>query len=194
MTCIVAVKDNGFVYFGADKQTTEAGLKKLNSGKLFRVGKLVIGSSGLTRVCNILNGNKEIAALDPTGKTPTQFVEDEFIPILKRVIAEQRPIWKRFGIGKSDVYFALLVASGGWLCEIGCDFATIWPEHEEWAIGSGRWYALGSFDATAKMKTDVRIDMALHAACRFDAGCSGQQFVKISTEPTVNNAGQSSSR
>lgn len=191
MSCVVAIKADGFVYLASESQSTRDGERYPDGTKLLSLGKIVVGMCGNNRLGSWIDGHREkLSVLDPEGLRPSQFVEEHFVPILKAFALEQRSFHKRLRIGRKHVATALnwqlLLAFGSDVCWLNVMLDPYWSNNTDvTAIGSGAHYAYGSLHETEHMTVDWRLERALMAACKYDTACGGP-FQYVSTDDKWN--------
>jgi ATP-dependent protease HslVU (ClpYQ) peptidase subunit len=172
MTCILGLKRDGKVYMGSDSRYLDGWhIHRSPNPKIFRVGNMLIGTSGSNRVSDILQYNLIVEEEDMWPDNPAEYVAREVIPEMQACLKEHDGME-----GMKDS--AIMVAYQGCLFIIGEDFSLSEIESYE-AIGAGAKYALGYIYAMHKTAFLPRelIEKALECAAYFSASCAGPWVV-----------------
>jgi ATP-dependent protease HslVU (ClpYQ) peptidase subunit len=174
LTCILGLKRDGKVYMGADSLYLNGWhIYRSPPPKIFRVGNMLIGTSGSQRVSDILQYNLEV---DEDWKEPIDCMTQDFIPALRAALKEHGAMMSdegRDGIEDS----AIMVAYKGCLFIIGEDFSLSEIVEYE-AIGAGAKYALGYLWGLGNQDSEdpgaaiEMIENALECAAYFCASCA----------------------
>jgi ATP-dependent protease HslVU (ClpYQ) peptidase subunit len=173
MTCIIGVRHGGRVWMGAEGRTVAGASSVLSdeTQKLIHCGAWCLGSSGPSRMRNLLQENAEA------------FGECATIGDLARLLGDRlREDGWSFGSenGPGDFRAGVLVGRGRELFYIGGDrsYNPI-PEDTPTATGSGCEYAQGAAAALLGVGVDpvTALESALRIACRYESGCGGKPEV-----------------
>lgn len=176
MTTIVAVTKGNSSWMGAEQQTTSNSSIKLRSQpKVVKIGGYLVGSSGPTRLCDILQVH--MPEIEPKPKDVPLRVH-----LLKTWITSLREMMSREGYKKNDKSAddfdgLFLVAKAGEICVIFNNFSVWSPEDDYYAIGSGEAFALGSLETSSLLgvkSPKKRIELALHCSIKHDVYSSGK--------------------
>ena len=171
MTCIVALKKDGTIYWGADSCASGYNTRTMSRPKIFQVGELVFGGSGTLRMLQVM----EYHLVPKKHKKKMSNMEY----LIKKIVPQIRAIAKEHGkMGdtktngesgdKSDSYF--LIGYRGNIYQLGFGFSITSPVESYEAIGSGQFYALGSLYSSTKKSPRAKIENALSAAEFFNSG------------------------
>lgn len=183
MTCAVGLKANGRVYLGVDSACTSnlIQITARSSGKLFRLGPLLIASSGSRRAPQII---QHCLSESFTGieRSPYEWLVKRLTVTLRRALTEHGSLEKYADGGADKQDLTMLIAYRNRLFELHEDFQV-----DEWrepycAIGAGDQLALGAFFATKDLDPMARVRMALCAAAKFQ-GNVRPPFLIEATEP-----------
>jgi len=170
MTCIVALKDNGRIYMGADSAITFGNvILDLNIPKIHKVGKFILGYAGHVKVGQIIKSN--------FIETEEQGKESDLEYIIKKV-GEIKTILNDNGIGHIENNQEwqsndILIAYKKEMYRVGSWYSVSTFRHDYISIGSGEEYALGALYAGASLSPRTRITQALEAAAKFSKGVCG---------------------
>lgn len=168
MTCIVGVISDGKVYMGSDSAVaTGWEVRPLAESKLFRLGKMVFGTSGDMRVAQVVKHGLVLEA---------QPEDNDDMAYMVNVVAECiRELLKARGIStvnnnKEGNETEFLVGYRGHLYEINTNYQV--TEYSEGfnAIGCGQDYALGALYIAFDTDPEDRVSLALQAADHFSGG------------------------
>ena len=177
MTCIIGLKRDGKVYLGADSMHLCGWHRyRVPQPKIFRVGKMLIGTSGEQRVSDILQYNLIVEQEDMWTDNPADYIVQAVIPVIREALREHGAMMSdegRDGIESSDI----MIGYRGSLFIIGEDFSLSEIETYE-AIGAGAKYALGYMYAAGYQDPIQAIEGALECAAWFSASCAGPYVVE----------------
>lgn len=171
MTCIIALKKDDSIYWGADSCVTGYDTRTMSRPKIFQVGAMVIGASGNLRMHQLIEHY-----LDP--KEHTEELTD-FQYIVKEIVSQFRSIAKDYGqLEESEKTNGSGDKGGGYyligyrnvVYHISQNFAVTIPVEDYESIGSGQFHALGSLYSSAEESPRVKIENALFAAEFFNDG------------------------
>ena len=175
MTCIIALKKDDSIYWGADSCVTGYDTRTMSRPKIFKVGKMVFGGSGNLRMLQILEHH-----LVPPKHKKKKLSDINYL--IKKVVPQIRELTKTHGQldgakpatggEKSGGYF--LIGYRGNIYELWFDFSITPPVECYEAIGSGQSHALGSLFSSTRhdgaYDPKYVIEDALLAAEFFNAG------------------------
>jgi len=174
MTCIVGLKHNGHVYMGCDSMVTDGwgwDILPEHAKKLFRVGELLIGGTGIWKMCQLVQFR-----LDINEQTQSQS-DFEYMSV---IVAEGiRVLLKDAGCAKiensqEDSEGEFLVAYRGELYHIDSVYAVRPLSRAFGAVGSGKGQAIGALailvDSNMSPKKTLR--RALAVSAQFAQGVS----------------------
>lgn len=171
MSCVVGINDNGTIYMGADSAATNELELRSFGDKIFQNRSVMIGFCGFIRPGQTLS---------PGQWTPPKAIE-EFPDSLREIFDRKGCLRIVEGIELTDCEFMFGYKKK--LFEIGADFHISFPKENYSAIGSGKYYALGSLYETSKteMSPEDRIIEALECASYFSPTVRGP-FTVFSTK------------
>lgn len=163
MSVIVAVKENGVVYMGADTQTSTAVTKNnYANATRFKIRKLpngiLVGICGVVRVSQLITENRDLFSLDENGNLTKTHIVRNIVPKIIDILSKDDRFEK-----DGTMSVVLLLAHKGRMFRINDDFA-VYEAAEYVAIGAGRCYA--AYPLSDKTKA-VR-ERILGALCESD--------------------------
>lgn len=175
MSVVVAIKEKGVVYMGADSQVTKGGtrttLKNPNNYKIWKldgVENALMGHVGNVRDANIIRTKVFMDDYDEfTNRINYKFVVKYTVPEIIKALRDAH-----FLKGKDDEYFdymdsSFLLAYKDQLYSINSDGCVL--EIDDYvAIGSGAPEAIGSLLSTEGMSPKERIIRAIKASAASD--------------------------
>lgn len=173
MTAVVGVVADGRVWIGADRATVweddDCRLQITRNPKVFRVGTLLLGSSGSGRVQNILRCLT--VPKRPPGVSAFNYVALTVAGAIRRALLDAGALVPAARTGEDDgspetmpLDTSILVGYRRGLYRIDDDFSCDEPADELDAIGSGRSHALARLSGPGEPK--ARILAALRSAER----------------------------
>ena len=176
MTCIVGLVDGKKVWLGGDRAATDGGLNRtlLKEPKIFTKGNVGFGVCGLPKVMDALKHGVELPKQQ--GGDDRAFLVTELVPAIREGLVKLEaasPDNSPFG-GSGEICFegAMLVAYRGHLYTLEGNFQLVEGDEKFASVGSGSKLAIGSFDATRKVRNPKRrVLMALEASTK-NAGCA----------------------
>ena len=182
MTCIVGLVDKPTknVYIGADSAGVDDFLNiapRIDSKVFFRTTQLLIGCSHSFRMTQIVRYALDLPRTPPNTIYSHQWMVREFIPWLRKALADGGWIHKE---NERESGGTLLVGLHGHLFTIHTDFQVAESANGFDAIGCGGQYALGSLVTTEASAMDPvdRVNEALSVAIRLSAGVCHPIVVK----------------
>lgn len=168
MTCIVAIKEDGRVYLGADSASSddEADMKTIAvQPKIFKSGPVAIGFCGSWRAGKVFQYDLVIPKIDTDDID--RYMNTTFINALQECAERNRLVIDE---SKPENDLAdLIVAINGRIFEVQSHVQSLEHIDDFFAVGSGAKFALGSlyttqdFDLTPK----ERLKLALDAASKY---------------------------
>jgi ATP-dependent protease HslVU (ClpYQ) peptidase subunit len=178
-TCIVAVKQDGKVWMGADSAASNKEAFKISTradSKIFiredAVNvKWLFGFTTSYRMGQLIQYMLELPTFDEeASKDPFSFIVKKFIPLLQKCLGENGFQEKEKDRIKGGTF---LIGLAGNIFRIAEDYqvATLSVEYD--AIGCGEPFALGALFASKDKLPKERIEIALSAAEEFSAGVRG---------------------
>ena len=174
MSVVVAIKENGRVYIGADSQVTKGGtrstLKNPNNYKIWKVrgvDNCLMAHVGNVREANIIRLMDQVITLYDIF---SDRVDYEFV--VKDLVQSIFSELKRYGYLKDDSYIesmdsCFIFAYKDQLYTIGSDGCVI-EVSDVAAIGSGKNEAIGSLVSTENESAKDRIIKAIKASATND--------------------------
>lgn len=172
MTCIVGLVDGDKIYMGCDSRVSAgSSVLECEHKKIYKVNdKMMIGTAGDVRYANVIR--HVFSPPDPLeNQSNMDYLCSLFVPKLMKCLDTEKCMEVDKNVGK--VPGRIILTYNGKLYSIARDYCVL--EHPSYyAIGSGGDYALGSLYMTEGIGIDpvIRINKALDAACKFDAGCA----------------------
>jgi ATP-dependent protease HslVU (ClpYQ) peptidase subunit len=165
MTCIVALKENGKIYFGADKALSDAyTMRKISYNKIFKKGKYILGYTGSPRLGQLLEHVIELPEPPKSGAN-LHFIVSSFIESVRKGL-------KEYGFSEVDNNKEkggiFIIGIDGEIFKVYNDFQVSTYENNVICCGSGEDYA----EATMEALKDIfppkeRIAKAIEIAGKF---------------------------
>lgn len=167
MTCIVAVKDQGKVYFGADSHLSSKDYSSpMLTPKLFRNGPFVFGYAGSVRAGKVFQYDLTLPPIDTTHLD--RYMNSEFVTALMDCAERNRLLIDEEK--ESNDVADLIVGIHGRLFEIQSHVQAIEHPVDYMATGSGSKVALGSLYSTKGLPPRQRIKLALESSALYSWG------------------------
>ena len=177
MTCIVAIKDQGKLYFGADSHLSEKDYSfAMRSPKIYRKGPFVFGYSGSVRAGKVFQYDLQLPPVDYLNLD--RYMNSEFITALMDCAERNRLLIDEEK--ESNDIADLIVGINGRLWEIQSHVQSVELNVEYMASGSGAKVALGSLYSTKNLPPKQRVKLALEASAIYSWGV-GKPFHYITT-------------
>lgn len=168
MTVIVALRQHGETWIGADSQRSFGNIRVTPVQKLVIFGDMALGSAGYERTQALVRRNvgKVFADSDP-------FLIGQRIRDLVKEDGYQGGLGRDEHNGPLGYGCDMILATQAGVFFFAEDFTpTEIPTGTLWAAGSGMEYAIGAGNALDfNFSAEQRIKSALGVACRFDKGC-----------------------
>ena len=171
MTCIVGLVQEGVVYIGGERGTSDNDvIISMATPKVRQRGDWVYGYAGSIGIGQLL---------DITPLPVLEENDDVFFVLRTTVVEELKDIIDKYSEPQSDRDTSWLIGARGRLFELNhTDWSVVEVNHT--AIGSGGNYALGSLhtsgyvdDNELTIVPEVRMALALSAAISYSPTCLG---------------------
>ena len=164
MTCIVALKHNGKVYFGADSLASSNGFAVVrNDKKIFKIKDFLFGFTTSYRMGQLIqhkfNPPEHLNEIDTFEYLTTIFIDK-----IREVLKDGGFASKNNEVEAGGQF---LVGYKGRIFNIYSDYQVSESKHDFDACGSGVELALGSLYSTENRSPFDRINLALFAAQEF---------------------------
>lgn len=166
MTTIVAVQYRDKVAFGADTQVTAPNGRVANHSQMVKIskrGEFIIAGSGEVAACDIAQHIWQPPK--PTASDLTDiyhFMIAKVMPSLRQAFKDNEYKWNEAD-PDGETRFALLIAVGGTVFDIGEDLSVILDSKGIYGVGSGCSYAIGALAQGATIEESLKI------AAKYDA-------------------------
>jgi len=177
MTCIVGLTHAGGVTLGADSQVTTGWVHAPladSQGKIFRVGKMLIGGTGTLRQLQLAQYALALPE-HPSDMACMTYLVTRFVDAMRDCLKNGGHATK--DKDQESTPGALLIAYYGRLFNLASDYAVQETADSYYAVGSGQEVALGSLHTSARMgellSPEKRVTWALEAAATFSNGVGG---------------------
>ena len=168
MTCIVAIKENGKVYLGADSASSddEQDMRTISKHpKIFKNGPVAIGFCGSWRAGKVFQYDLIVPKLDTNDID--RYMNTTFINALQECAERNRLVIDE---SKPENDLAdLIVAVSGRIYEVQSHIQALEHVDNYFAVGSGAKFALGSLCTTEEfdLPPNERLELALDAASKY---------------------------
>lgn len=171
MSCIVALRDQGVIYMGADSAGSDGWtLLARRDPKIFRVGSMLIGFTTSFRMGQLLGYSLTLPA-HHADVAVERYMATSFIDAVRSCLKAGGWAKKESEVEKGGNF---LVAYRGRIFEICEDFQVGESDGDFAAVGSGFMLALGSLHTSASWSDPrKRVEAALEAAASFCASVRG---------------------
>lgn len=179
MTCIVAIEDNNKVIMGGDRLGSNGYTgAPVSESKVFKKGGVMIGYTSSFRMGQLLQHALEIPAL-PAEINLDKWVAIDFMQAIRKAYKDNGWDKEKDGAAEGGSF---LLAIGNRCYEIQDDYSYIRHISGEYAVGSGKHYALGSLRSTRGRATATkRIIESLETAAEYVVSVSAPFDVHEST-------------
>lgn len=184
MTVIVALRQHGETWIGADSQRSFGNIRVTPVQKLMIAGGVALGIAGFERTGALVyrNAEKVFADCDP-------FLIGQRIRDLVKEDGYQGGIHRDDHNGPLGYGCDMIIATKTGVFFLSEDFTpTQIPDGTLWAAGSGMEYALGAGNVASDAPTEGRINAAILAACRFDKSCGAPAVTYRLGDPLMPSA------
>jgi hypothetical protein len=189
MTCVIAIKESGAVYMGADSAGSNLyTIRTRIDPKIYKVGPFMFGFTTSFRMGQLLGHAFKAPDRDP--RVPTdRFMTTTFIDAVRDCLKVGGYATKTNEVEQGGTF---LVAYEGRVFEIDSDYQVGESALPYEAVGCGTDIAMGSLFTTqgGAMTPAERIEVALRAAEAFSCGVRGP-FIQM-TADAANGAVQRS--
>lgn len=174
MTCIVAIKENGKLYFGADSYLSESDSDiayPMKSPKVFRNGDFIFAYCGSVRAGKVFQYDLELPT--PDLENLDKYMNKEFITALMDCAERNKLVVEvskeQDGSDSDNDVADLIVGINGRLFEVQSHVQAVEHYSNYIALGSGLKFALGSLHTTEKLdiQPKERLKLALEAASKY---------------------------
>lgn len=170
MTCIVGLVEDGKVYIGGDSAGVAGySLTIRKDKKVFQVGNVLIGGTSSFRMLQLLQHAFELPEYDPETNLD-KYMATTFVDALRQCFKDGGYASKS---NEQESGGTFLIGFHGRLFEIEADYQVGEPLDGYAAIGCGAEIAHGAMFATPDMQPKKRIELALQASERHNAGVRG---------------------
>lgn len=178
MTCIIGLVHDSAVYIGGDSAGVGSyDLTVRADPKVFRNGPYLMGFTSSFRMGQLLQ-YAELPEVD--GSDLHRFMATTFINAVREVLKSGGYAKKENDREEGGTF---LVGIRGRLFAVEADYQVAEAVDGYLAVGCGNQVALGAlFATTGRPNAEERIDIALHAAERLNAGVRGP-FIILTLEP-----------
>lgn len=167
MTCIVALKENGRVWMGADSAGVGGySLHLRRDPKIYRVGGLLLGFTSSFRMGQLLGYKLRIPDHDPRVAVE-KWMATEFIDACRTCFKDGGWMRKDHDVEEAGFF---LVAYRSRIFHVQSDLKVAETLDEYAATGCGEDLALGSLFTSDGKEPEERVLVALRAAAHFSAG------------------------
>lgn len=176
MTCVVALKDNGKIYMGADSAGV-AGLsiQTRKDPKIYKVGSMLIGFTSSFRMGQLLGYSLDVPDHDP--RVPIEkYMATVFVDAIRTTLKEGGYTTVDNNEERGGTF---IVAYQDRTFRIENDFQVGEVTDDYTAIGCGEDIALGSLYTSVGQEPNSRILLALEAAAKFSAGVRAPFTVEV---------------
>ena len=168
MTCIVGIRDrkNKRMFLGADSCVSRGyDIHIMSTPKVFSIGEFLIGSTGHSRFCQIIEAHLKPPPILPDKKLYSYMIED-FIPEMIKTLKTHNWSINKDGREEGSDGSSIVVIRDS-LFMICCDYSVLATTEDFISVGCGESYSNGSlFGNTLNKPAVVK---ALKAASHFSA-------------------------
>jgi len=175
VTCIVGFVDRGAVWLGADSAGIDGwDLMVVANEKVFARGEFLIGYTTSFRMGQLLRHSLEVPKR-PADQDERDYMVTTFVEAVRKCLkdggwAEEEK--------KRESGGCFLVGYGGRLFQVNADYSVLETADGLNAVGCGGQLALGALHATRGKPARKRLEIALEAAERWNAGVRGPFVIK----------------
>ena len=178
MTCIVGLVEDGTVYIGGDSAGVAGySLTVRKDVKVFRNGDFLIGFTSSFRMGQLLH-HAFVPPEFPTWdekNTVEKYMSTTFVDAIRQCLKDGGFAQKT---SEQESGGNFLIGFKGRLFEIASDYQVGEPLDGYAAVGCGYDVALGALYATPNTKPKKRVELALQASERHNAGVRGPFIVE----------------
>lgn len=173
MTCIVAIKEKGKLYFGADSLLSDSDSDigiAMKAPKLFKNGPFIFAYCGSVRAGKVFQYDLKLP--EPDLSNLDMYMNTKFVHALMECADRNKLVIQDGNDGSSDKQndvADLIVGIDGRLFEIQSHIQAMEWYEDYMALGSGSKYAMGSLNTTAifDIEPKERLRLALEAAEKY---------------------------
>lgn len=171
MTCVVALEENGNVYFGGDSFCADLEdeiVDLCDSPKVYRCGKVLIGICGSVKCEHVLERCAK-THIEKRKNITKDWIKNDFLKILqKEMIKSKAVVTKESGIMMPDDS-SFLIGVDGEILILQDDFSFYRSSRKFAAIGLGAPYALGALNSLVNfdIPPEEKIKLALKSSTEF---------------------------
>lgn len=172
MTCIVAIRDAGKIYMGADSLGSNGYSKVIRQDKkVFIKNNMIFGFTSSFRMGQILEYSFNIPEQNKKQKD-FNYLVDTFIPALIETYSSKLYLKKSSEQASGGVF---LLGFNKKLYKIESDFQVGMSVDAYDSCGCGEYYAIGSLHTTKNfnLTPKERIKLAINAASAYSTGVGG---------------------
>lgn len=181
MTCVIAIKDKGVVYMGADSAGSDLyTIRTRIDPKIHKVGPFMFGFTTSFRMGQLLAHAFKAPDRDPRVATD-KFMATTFVDAVRDCLKSGGYAAKANEVEQGGTF---LVAYEGRVFTVYGDYQVAEGALSYEAVGCGTDMAMGSLFSTqgGSMAPSARIDLALRAAEAFSCGVRGP-FIQMTQGP-----------
>lgn len=176
MTCIVGLVEDGKVYIGGDSAGVAGySLTVRKDKKVFQVGNVLIGGTSSFRMLQLLQYAFTLPEYDPATDLD-KYMATTFIDAIRQCFKDGGYASKS---NEQESGGSFLIGLRGRLFEIEADYQVGEPLDGYAAVGCGAEIARGVMYATPDMQPKKRIELALQASERHNAGVRGPFHIEM---------------
>jgi len=170
VTCIVGLVEDGKVYIGGDSAGVAGySLTVRKDRKVFQIGDVLIGGTSSFRMLQLLQYALKLPDYDAETNLD-RYMATTFVDALRQCFKDGGYASKQ---NEQESGGTFLVGFHGRLFEIEADYQVGEPLSGYAAVGCGAEIATGAMYATPDMQPKKRIELALQASERHNAGVRG---------------------
>ena len=177
MTCVVALKDKGKIWMGADSAgVNDYFITARADPKIYKVGDMLIGFTTSFRMGQLLGYNLHLPDHDPRD-SDIKYMSVTFVDACRNCLKDGGWAVKENEREGGGVF---LVAYRGEIYVIDGDYHVGVQCEPYFAVGCGRDLAMGSLYSTLKLNMDAKdkVLIALEAATKYSAGVCAPYMVE----------------
>ncbi len=170
MTCVIAIKEDGKVFMGADSAGSDLyTIRSRKDPKIYRVGDMLFGFTTSFRMGQLLGYSLTLPDRDPRI-TVDKYMNTVFIDAVRTCLKTGGYASK---VSETEKGGTFLVAYEGRIFTVYDDYQVAESQLDFEAVGCGTETAMGSLYTSAGNPAKDRIIIALSAAEQFSCGVRG---------------------
>lgn len=175
MTCIVAIETKDGVWFGSDRFGSNGYVgEPVTFPKVFTNNSVTFGYTSSFRMGQLLQYALEVP---PFTNDVDQWVAVDLMKAIRKAFKDNEWFETKDGVAVGGSF---LIAVAGRCYEVQSDFSFLRSISGEYAVGSGKDYALGSLRSTRGRKPKKRLLEALETAAEYVVSVGGPfDLVKV---------------